>query len=115
MDEKTVVNIEHEKVPKNVFDEDKHEKLKKVQKCLTVKDAGLISDASYHELHMVPGTNLPLLGQIKEERKNQNQIIDVKPLDKVSDILRKWSFFVLYQCHQSYNIDFTIISLKLFY
>ena len=95
MDEKTVVNIEHEKVPKNVFDEDKHKKLKKVQKCLTVKDAGLISDASYHELHMVSGTNLPPLGQIKEERKNQNQIIDVKPLDKVSDILRKWSFFVL--------------------
>ena len=95
MDEKTVVNIEHEKVLENVFDEDKCEKLKKVQKCLTVKGVGLISDASYHELHMVPGTNLPPLGQIKEERKNQNQIIDVKPLDKVSDILRKWSFFVL--------------------
>ena len=95
MDEKTVVNIEHEKVPENVFEEDKREKLKKVQKCLAVKVADLISDASYHELHMVPGTNLPPLGQIKEERKNQNQIIDVKPLDKVSDILRKWSFFML--------------------
>ena len=95
MDEKTVVNIEPEKVPENVVDEDKHAKLKKVQKCLAAKDDGPISDASYHELHMVPGTNLPPLGQIKEERKNQNQIIDVKPLDKVSDSLREWSFFVL--------------------
>ena len=55
----------------------------KVQKCLVARDDGMVSAIAYNELHMVSGVNLPPLNLIAEERKKQNNSIEIKPIEKV--------------------------------
>ena len=47
------------------------------------KDDGMISDIAYHELHVVSGVNLPPLNLIAEERKKQNNSIEMELIEKV--------------------------------
>ena len=83
VDQKTLVEIECNKMPDHINREHKTHSKVKVQKCLVAKDDGMVSDIAYHELHMVSGVNLPPLNLIAEERKKQNNSIEIKPIEKV--------------------------------
>ena len=71
-------------LPDNAVDEDEEAKMLLAQKCLVVKDEGMIRDNTCHELHMISGVGLPLLNHLKEEKKEQNKIINVKKIEKVN-------------------------------
>ena len=54
-----------------------------IQRVLTVKDEGCVSDKSYHELKMVKGVNLPPLAQLKVEQAEMEGLIPLHEIDKV--------------------------------
>ena len=58
-----------------------------IQQVLVAKDAGLISDESYHELRMsLPEDQrvaLPPVNAVKTERKRQNEIISIHLIPEV--------------------------------
>ena len=77
-DQKTLVEIKCNKMTDHMNCEHTTHSKVKVQKCLVAKDD---SDVAYHELHMVSGVNLPPLNLIAEERKKQNNSIEIKPFE----------------------------------
>ena len=69
--EKTLVSLKVRDLPDNALDEDEEAKKLLAQKCLVVKDEGMISDEAYHELHMISGVDFPPLSHLKAEKKNK--------------------------------------------
>ena len=59
-----------------------------VQRILTAKDEGLVSDKAYHELRMAlpekVRSRVPLLTAIKQERRSQNKEIEVVQIPEVN-------------------------------
>ena len=84
VDGKTLVSLKVQDLPDNAVDEDEEARKLLAQKCLVVKDEGMISDEAYHELHMISGVGLPPLSHLKAEKKEQSRIIDVKKIEKVN-------------------------------
>ena len=61
------------------------------QHVLVAKDSGLISDEAYHELRMsLPEdtrATIPPINVLKDERNNQNKIVDIHQITEVRGFL----------------------------
>lgn len=59
-----------------------------IRRVLAAKDRGFISDEAYHELRMALSVELrdlfPALSQVKKERKEQNNLLEIQLISEVS-------------------------------